>query len=183
MTRKQELENDKDIPPDQRSLYYQIIRCEYENIKSLCHHYWVTKSGNTIFDEDIFHDTIFNSTPACRKMSVKNEIYKYICRAYYYNRIRESKYSRNLLSLMRYNQFSPSDLITCKENNFESFKREVFEFVKKDKGERVANIIFDYIDGYTYEELVVKYNIKNIYKKVRPLKMYMKKIIQNWDRL
>lgn len=172
-----------DLPPSERSLYYKILCEEYTDIKNKCRYYWVSRSDQKYFSEDIFHDTIVNSANTCCKMTSKNEIYKYICKAYYFNMIREQQYMRNLIVLKRYNQFSSRDLITYKDDDFKSFKNEIFEFIKKNRGERVARIIFDYINGYSCDEISKKYDIKNIYKKLPALKQYMKDLIINWDKL
>lgn len=112
-------------------------------------------------------------------MTCKDEIYKYIKRAYYINMIREQQYSRNLHVLRSSNNGSHQRYINPKGLRFEAIRREIYEFIKKDKGERIATIILDYIDGYTYKELSEKYDIKNIFKKAVPLKQYVKKLLIN----
>ena len=178
MLSNQQLRCDVDLPPDERSLYYQVLRTEYHELKHQCLLYWKTKSSDS-FDEDIFHDTLINSINSCCYMTCKDEIYKYIKRAYYINMIREQQYSRNLHVLRSSNNGSHQRYINPKGLRFEAIRREIYEFIKKDKGERIATIILDYIDGYTYKELSEKYDIKNIFKKAVPLKQYVKKLLIN----
>lgn len=186
---------DVTLPPGERSLYYQILSHEYDELKRACKAYACSRGIK--FNDDIFQDTIINCINACCVMTNKQEIYKYFCKSYFMNFIRESKYAYKTreVSLFAHkshsNERSPEECIVTKDNDFEaiiesdfdSFRKEVYEYVKNDKGERIANIIHDYVDGYSYEELVAKYDIKNIYKKTMPLKRYMKHLIEHWGDL
>lgn len=160
-----------DLPPEERSLYYQILNNQYVKLKRTVEVYWMNKSGES-FSEDVFHDTIVNCVNACCKMMSIDEIYKYVCKSYYINMLREKKYHKNIME---------SEIIIdaeCNDESYEAFRRELYEYVSKDKGKRIADIIHDYVDGYTYDELIRKYNIKNIHKKAGPIKQYMKRLIE-----
>ena len=160
-----------DLPPDERSLYYKILNTQYVKLKNEVKVYWLNKSGES-FSEDIFHDTIINCINTCSKMNSIDEIYRYVCRSYYINMLREKKYYRNLME-------SEIDIdIEYNDESYKALRQELYEYVSKDKGKRTADIIHDYVDGYTFDELVEKYNIKNIHKKAGPLKQYMKQLIE-----
>lgn len=182
MLSNQPLKRDTSLSPDERSLYYQILRHEYDLLKKICVKYWKSKSTDP-FDEDIFHDTLINSINTCCRLQDKNEIFSYLKKAYYLNMIRESLYSRNLHVLRSSNERSLQEYIIIKDNKLKSFIREIYEYIKKDKGKRLADIILDYIHGYNYKELARKYNIKNIFQKALPIKDYMRGLLVNWDSL
>lgn len=65
--------------------------------------------------------------------------------------------------------------ITTKDGSFDTVKREIFEYIKNDKGEVVMNAVKDYLNGRTFGELVEKYNIKY---KAKELKDYIKNVIK-----
>ena len=182
MLNSQPLKCDTSLPQDERSLYYQILRYEYDSLKDVCEKHWKSKSTGP-FNEDIFHDTLINSINTCCQLQDKNDIFSYLKKSYYLNMVRESSYSRNLLVLMSSNERSPQEYIITKDNRLKSFIREIYEYIKKDKGKRLADIILDYIHGYNYRELTEKYNIKNIFQKAPHIKNYMKKLLISWDSL
>lgn len=178
MWSKQQLKCNVDLPPNERSLYYQVLSKEYDLLKEMCKTYWMVKS-DTAFSEDVFHDTMINCVNACCTMTTRAEIYRYFCKAYATNMIRETKYvyRSKEVPMKPYDDYED-----IRNESFESFRHEVYEYVANDKGERIANIIHDYVDGHTYDELVEKYQIKNIHKKAPALKLYMKEIIESWEK-
>ena len=67
----------------------------------------------------------------------------------------------------------------CFPEEYERFENEIYNIIKKEKGERIANIILDYAHGYSFDELKKKYNIKNIHKKAQPLRKYVRNLIES----
>lgn len=169
------LKCDVDLPPAERSLYYQILDKEYYELRSMLIGYWSTKSKEE-FSEDVFHDTLINCINACCVMDSRIDVYRYVCKSFYLNMLRERKYGYRL-----YNTKLQIWHDRYADESFDNYRRQVYEVVKKEKGERVANVIHDYVDGYTFDELIAKYNIKNIHNKASKLKKYMKNLLIHWN--
>lgn len=177
MWSKKPLKCDVDLPPGERSLYYQVLANEYHELKNAVKAAWI-RTHHSDFSEDVFHDTIINCANACCTMTDRDSIYKYFYKSYENNMLRETQYSYNKKrSEVELNSILGLFYMTRNK----SFCKDLYERIRKDKGERIARIIMDYAHGLNFNELVAKYNIKNIHKKARLLREYLKGIFPHYS--
>lgn len=151
---------------------HNMIEVKYDKAKKICLSIWDKPRSKQEF-EDIFHDTIYRCLLTLGKQELSQEYMKsYFFKAFRINMIRRFGYAYN-----KYNSGKEIENVIIPVNSDYTNHIDGFgmlDLVEKRHGKEMRQMLWDNLNGITYQELNKLYNT-NAYYELSKLKDELKK--------
>lgn len=144
--------------------YYKIK----ENFKRIFY------SQNIIFDEDIFHTTIYNCYTSLNNnklfFNYENDLLSYLFASLKMNTFRDKKYSRNKNTHI---DFTDIDIHSISDIEYQCDKNIINSELEDKFGKDLVNLYYKNINGISISTLQHLYNVKNLKAKLKEIKNFV----------
>lgn len=126
------------------------------------------------FDEDIFHNTIYNCYTLLNDnkliFNYDKELFSYLLTSLKFNIFRNTKYTYNSKAIIDLNDV---DLQSECSIEYDCDINIIYSKIKNKFGEQLLNLFYENINGTSIMKLQNKYHVKNLKAKIKEIKDYL----------